>query len=375
MGNSILNIPKYKTIWKSINLQKGHAISNAGTFNSVAYVANTQSSLYDRFIFATEVDANKTVTQYPYILPNDYKNGTDIKVRFITTSLATTGNIRHDIGLSKLDASDVYDAESSTEYIASTVAANSDGSLFKVLDGGLLTFNGSTLLAGEPICVLICRDPANAADTVSATTYVGDVIIYYQSESYQPETLTQKIMSLFHKTVYKSLTFRGTGLVGDAGTFNSLVCGAGSTTVLNGMWQSGTYADAAKTAQTRNITLPVDFIAGNDLIIEIDGYSSGAGSGTDVKIGVGISRASIGSVYPADAATTYSIGVITLGAAFDKATKTFAFSTTGFVAGDVLGIVVYREGDHASDSATVNFRVTQFTVKYPSNKHGIQTVS
>mgnify|MGYP001600702064 CR=1 FL=1 len=374
MGDSILNISKYQTVWKSINLQKGHAISNAGTFNSVAYVANTQSSLYDRFTFATEIDANKTVTQYPFTLPNDYKDGTDVKVRFITTSLATTGNIRHDVGLSKLNASDVYDAETSTEYIASTVAANSDGTLFKVLDGGLLTFNGSTLVAGEPICIIIARDPAHASDTVSATTYVGDVIIYYQSESYQPETLTQKLMSLFHKTVYKSMTFRGTGLLGNSGTFNSLVCGAGGTIILNGMWQSGTYADAAKTAQTRGITLPVDFVAGKDLIIEIDGYSSGAGSGTNIKIGVGISRASIGSVYPTDSATTYLTDVITLGAAFDKATKTFAFSTTGFVAGDVLGIVVYREGDHASDSATVNFRVTQFTVKYPSNKHGIQTV-
>ncbi len=374
MGESILNIPKYKTIWKSFSLNKLFSISNAGTFNSVAYVANTQSDLYDRFYFAVEIDANKTVTQYPFTLPNDYKSGTDIKIRVLITSLATTGNIRHDIGLSKLSASDVYDADTNTEYISSTVAANSDGSLFKILDGGLITYNGSTLLAGEPISIIVGRDPAHASDTVTATTYISQIIFYYQSESYQPETLTSRLMTTLHRTVYKSLTFSGNALTGNAGTFNSLTCGAGGTTILNGMWQGGTYADAAKTAQTCSIVLPVDFIAGNNLIVEIDGYSSGAGSGTDVKMGVGISNTPIGSVYPADAATTYVTDVITLGAAFDKATKTFSFSTTGFVAGDVLGIVVYREGDHASDSATVNFRVTQFAVKYPSNKHGIDTV-
>lgn len=368
---------RFKTVWSSFSFDNMYSERLSGTFNSVAYTAAGTSNLKDRFYFNSFADTGteKNACQFASKIPNDYKAGTDIKIRVIWTSAASTGNIKMQVGLSKMSSTDVYSNDTDCEYLTFTTAATGDGTLFKPSDSGLLTFNGSTLNAGENFSIIVTRDTTDGADTLSLISYVNHVVVYYQRETYQTEASSNfKMMTpKTFKTVYRTMTYHGGNLTGNAGTFNSLVCAAGTGVVLNDRWRSSGFADAAKQACTMDFVLPVDFVAGLDFVIEVAGYTASA-STDNVLLGVGIQRAPIGSNYPDDATTIYSTGTVTLTAAFDKKTKTFTFASTTFVAGDIVGLVFYREGDNGSDTASVAWRETQISIAIPINTNGVETV-
>ena len=152
MGDFRINTPtKFRTSWSSFSLNVSYSERIAGTFNSVAYTAASTSNLKDRFYFNSFTDsgATKQACQFAGKIPNDYKNGTDIKVRVVWTSNSSTGDIKMQVGLSKMSSSDVYSTDTDCEYLTFTTAATGDGILFKPSNSGILTFNGSTLNTGE----------------------------------------------------------------------------------------------------------------------------------------------------------------------------------------------------------------------------------
>jgi hypothetical protein len=374
MGFSRSTPKKFKTSWSSFEIPRDRSVATAGTFNSVVCISSTFSVLNDRYFFRAFPDTDKYVGHYSAVLPNGYKNGTDIKVRLIVTSLGTSNNMKYVVGLSQLSSTDVFSNDSDTQYLSSTIAADSDGVDFKAIDGGVLTFSGTNLVAGEPINFVVYRDPADAADTISATTYLEHVVVYFQRESKQPETSNFKDMLPNFRTVYTTLNIRGGRMTGDAGTFNGLTCVAAGSVTLNSRWRSTSYADAAKTVATADFVLPVEFVAGLPIIVEVSGYTSQA-STANVFLGVGISRTAINTVYKQEGATTYVTAATALTAAFDKVKKTFSFPSTGFVAGDIIAIAVYREGDSASDTSTTNWRVTNVAVRLPINSNGVENIT
>lgn len=379
MADSLINTPlSFTPAWVSFDLDTFYSERIDGTFNSVAYNAATVSILNNRYYFNAFADtgndaAKKVCCQFATKLPNDYKNGTDIKIRPIWTSLATTGNVKWQLGLAKMSSIDVFSNDSDTEYLNFTQAADSDGTNFKAISGNMLTFNGSTLISQENVSIIVTRDGADASDTLSATAYINRLEFYYQRESYEQVTTNSVLMTpTSYKTVYKSIPYYGQFLTGQAATFNSLSTTAATNVVLNDRWRSKGFADAAINAGTFDFALPIDFVAGENIVVEVSGYTPTAGTNS-VDLGIGFTKTTPGNVYAVEAAATYQTASVAMVAAFNKITQTFSFSSSGYAARDIIGFVSYRNG--TADTFNAAWREIEFAIRYPINSNGVSSVS
>lgn len=162
---------------KKIDSFYAYDMSQAATYlwNGVANVgATTLTTLNSRSrlqIFSGTGGANGCFVNT--ILPNYYVAGNSITVTCVFTTNGTGGNVRFYVGLNKPTAGNLFQGAAGDEWQNYTFAAQTG---FPVVQH-TFTFLGTNLSAGEPISVMVYRDPGDAADTFTGDAYINTINI------------------------------------------------------------------------------------------------------------------------------------------------------------------------------------------------------
>lgn len=147
----------------------------SGTFNSIVCGLST-TSIYGKNRFGTFDKTTEEARHFAFILPASYTAGNDIKVTVVNTG-GLGGTVVYNVGLEQPDGSDKFiSADTSTEYIhgTSVIAAAFDIKRTEFI------FDGTNLLPGDPITILIFRDTLDAADDLNGDSFVSSYLIEEQ---------------------------------------------------------------------------------------------------------------------------------------------------------------------------------------------------
>lgn len=170
--------------------------------------------------------------------------------------------------------------------------------------------------------------------------------------------------------VKKTLSMHGAQMDGNADTYNGVVCVSASVAVVGSpdMWSCKSYSDGTDNdAAVTTFRLPEDYENGTDIDVFYS-YRVLATSGT-FHWGLGILV--VGDGEDTQASPTFVTGTETPpSTTLFRKTVTATFTGTGFIAGDSVGIVLYRDSSHANDTITDSLRVIDIGIKYTANKLG-----
>ena len=138
---------------------------------------------------------------------------------------------------------------------------------------------------------------------------------------------------------------------GQAGTYNSIVCAAAEDTVLGSKFYNKSFDDTIEEAVVLNFVLPDNYEDGTDIDLTF-AWAAVATTG-DVRWQCGIAKVTAGEDYSA-ASETYAtpVDITVPGTQYDRADKTFTFTGSSLVKGDVICVIIFRDANNAADTAT-----------------------
>ena len=364
---------KFDTTWKNKWFYQTDIIADGGTFNSITFNPATPSILSDRWPFYQYNDSGsqasqRIVTQTETALPDDYKNGTDIRIRFIWTNTDTSGDAEWVVGVTQMTSGDVLSNDTDTVYTASTETATA-GTGFESIMSQQTTFNGSTLTSGEPISIIIYRE--GGGDTIASSCYLYAVELQYQTES--GDSVTSNFKQMTPRSFADIVKTQGIGAAGfdtDAGTFNSTTCGVAAFTVYIDRFLAYQLSNGANDVLTARWIPPLDYKDGTDLTVKVKWFPEGT-SGGNVRMHIGLCHDTLGQDFGSDADTTYDVTDYAAGATADQEKSAeVVFTGTAFATDDPMCIVVFREGGHVNDTNTDATRILTIEVEYERETHG-----
>ena len=140
------------------------------TWNAVTVGGATPVLLLERhrFLAFTGSGMSEEGAFVNTMLPSDYVAGSDIK---ITANLITnaTGGAVYYMGLTQPTAGNVLTGAAETEWVTNTLVGVAGYTVIPTV----FTFDGTNLLPGDSIAIMIYRDPGAAGDTINADTYLS----------------------------------------------------------------------------------------------------------------------------------------------------------------------------------------------------------
>jgi len=173
-------------------------------------------------------------------------------------------------------------------------------------------------------------------------------------------TGTARVTKLIHKYAYNQW--------GEAGTFNTVVCAASNASVLGDKWYFKRYHQTNDQATCMNFRLPLDYEDGTDITVNIF-WTSNTTTGNVVwqcgLLSIGATE-SYAQAHTFDSAQT----IVAPGTGWDSKEMQFSFTETGFVAGDEVAVVVFREAGNGSDTMAGAAYTSTVSLEYTSNKLG-----
>lgn len=170
-----------KPVYRRVN-QEAHSMSGeAGTFNGQACGAATPG-VYQDFWYLFPFQNNPApytaeAVKFQTKLPPDYKDGSDIEVCITWAPNSTnTGNVKLQVGMRAVSAGDLL---SVSETWQNFVQAAPGTSVQKV--NNQVTFDGTGLVAGDDIALILFRYPGDAEDTFTGDVWIVCGGIKYES--------------------------------------------------------------------------------------------------------------------------------------------------------------------------------------------------
>lgn len=162
---------------KRIGQDYAYNLSGAGgfTWNGITNVGTTALvTLLERWRLQSFVGTGQPDGCFTnFLLPNTYTAGNSIRVTIATAENGTGGNVKYWVGLAKPTAGNAFGSESTTEWLSAIHTAQAG----YIIDNLSLVFSGTGLTAGEPISVMIFRDPADVQDTYAGDSYINSVSV------------------------------------------------------------------------------------------------------------------------------------------------------------------------------------------------------
>lgn len=146
----------------------------SGTFNSVVCAStSTTSILNSRHLFKTFDKTTEEAVSVSTAITRAYTDGANIKVILTTTENTAASNVRWVVGLTKETTGGAFSDDTDAEYIASTVATSAGWDSHKTT----FTFNGSSLVKGETINIIVYRDTTHIDDDLNGDAYLNKILI------------------------------------------------------------------------------------------------------------------------------------------------------------------------------------------------------
>ncbi len=167
--------------WNHLKVDTVYAYNLAatnGTFNSLVCTSAGAASYLSRWYFRSFSNASNNVAFFNRILPNTYVSGTNIKLNIHWTNSTTTGNVRWHIGMTQPGTNDTFGDSSETEWIVSNISTPSSSGFSRKISS--FTFNGSSLVPGDDISIIMVREGGAAGDTNSGVSYINTVSVEIQ---------------------------------------------------------------------------------------------------------------------------------------------------------------------------------------------------
>lgn len=131
------------------------------------------------------------------------------------------------------------------------------------------------------------------------------------------------------------------------GTFNGLSCSGASGATINTLWGARGYSDGSGSCSNTVFVLPDNYVNDSDIVIELH-WTAFASSG-NVFWGIGFEI--VGNGDAIQNSGTYRTGTSAApGTSGDKTSYTDTFTGTGYSAGELLSVLVYRDGANGSDT-------------------------
>jgi hypothetical protein len=362
---------KYKTRWTSTSLSNNVGFGADGTYNGGSFNGTAANSiLTDRWFFAEYVDAGSAANkrnskQWNWTLPDDYKDGTDIKVSFIWTSSETSVQIEWTIGVRRLNAG-ALGTETETEYQNAYDSTDGTG-VFNAYDPGEYTFSGTNFVKGEQLVINILR--RGDLDQGNDSAYICMINIAYETESVNEEIGEHKIMTpVKFRTVYREFSVDGFTLEADAGTFNGNTTTAAGEATLSDRWR------------TKLNTIPKDYIPGTDITLVLELFNANITTTGDAVMLAGLCTDTLGNQFGDESDTEYISNTIvsTPTTAFERFTTSFTFSGTNQNAvdiqpGDPISFIIVRDGNNVADTNDADVALVQAKVRYQIEQEGLDS--
>lgn len=375
----------FGTRYRSFELHEIGGSGRAATYNGTAYVTTGRGLLIDRYWYTTFIDAGgpngRTAAIWGGKLPSDYKAGTDIRVRLITTTGATTGTMSWDVGLAVDDGTNLDD-EAATTYNTITDAVQGSGFLWHY--SALSTFSGTGLTPDQDIAIVAARD--SGVDAVVSDNYIKSIIIYYEVETDGNDYTSSNFKSMMPtlRKHYTEINFEAGDMydvtAGPAltdGTFNGVACTKATTGLINSIWECVDFNDAANNVIVMTSHIPIDYLAGEDITMEIDWVPSSTSTGNVAWVaGININGLD-GQAYSNEAATQYlsTQTVAGPGTTNQVVTTSFTFDCSTMVADSEACFIIYRHENGGSDTFVGNARMLTMRLKIPRNVNGVTSVT
>lgn len=362
---------KSKRKYKSLVLNFNDSTTIAGTFNGTGYSAVALTlTVSDRWRFRTYSSSGTLtrVAQWNFALPGDYVAGTDLKITFYWTTLATTATANWIVGLTKLTSTNVTGDETETEY--QTFAEEfTISATYKALKSQTLTYSGVSIEESDPLVLIIARN--DGVDNLNADAYLNLVYIEYLSESYEDYTNTQNILMTPTETknIIKTVHLSTKSLSSLTGTFNSISSLSTSSNPQDLERFQAWDLDNANIMAIQGVTLlPYDYVSGTPIEVEIHYYGE-SGLAGNIIFGVGLCGDVSGNDWGNEADTQYSSATYAFGGAIDTE-YSFSVSLTPVNTlnpYDPICIIIYRNAANAGDTYIADVQITKVSLKYTSN--------
>lgn len=166
----------YKTVNRTLfNINANNMTTDAGTFNGLACSTTSSFALQDRWFMLAYADSGTArVSQFNFILPDDYISGRDIRVHMhwtLSGNFLSSVSILWRVGITNGSIS--YQAsEGNTQYLTHTFNTGSPVVYSYEDIERTFTFNGASFVKGRPLSVIILRDNS---DTYTGTVYLANV--------------------------------------------------------------------------------------------------------------------------------------------------------------------------------------------------------
>ena len=310
--NSMMTPSFYAKVWTSITLVDNHGVGETGTYNAILCNASTGSVLSGRWYFRTHVSAagaaGRLATTYDFSLPDDYINGTDIKIVPIQTSSellakATVWNI----GLTRLNSL-TLGSDTQTEWkIITTTGSSIIGNFLSQKMTGI-TYSGVNLSRSKPMNLIIFRDSPNAADTSVASVYTAMIEIQYQRDSYATQSFgpINKIMTpntnrTLYREVFMSPSIIDSGITAAINGISTSTCPVG---VINGRWSGRVMDEVTSRAACVSWVVPPDYKPGGIIKVKATVYGTLSTTGS-CDTYMGLSTDTIGAAFGDDTKTEF----------------------------------------------------------------------
>lgn len=371
--------------YRSMELHEIGGSSISGTYNGTAYVGTGRGLLIDRYWFTTFTDAGgpsgRTSATWGGTLPSDYKAGTDIRVRLITTVNTTTGTMSWTVGLAINNGTSLSN-EAGTVYNTITDAVIGGGFLWHY--SALSTFSGTNLTPEQDFTIIAARD--SGVDGVVSDTYIKSIIIYYEVNNDGNDYTSTNFKSMMPtlRKHYKEVNFQAGDIYDTSvapaltdGIFNGVTCVKATTGLINSIWESLDFPDATNSVIVMTSHIPIDYKQGENITVEMDWVPSASGGGNVAWVGGININALDGTAYSPEASTQYlSTQAVSAGSTTNAViTTSFTFNCSTMLANSEACFIIYRHENGGSDTFAGTARVIAMRIKIPRNTNGVTSVS
>lgn len=164
---------------------------------------------------------------------------------------------------------------------------------------------------------------------------------------YNTTTNTQQRYNGSKWTESRTMFRAGEDMNTKTGTFNGLSCSGASSATINTLWGSRGYSDGSGSCSNTVFVLPDNYVNDSNIVIELH-WSAFDNSG-NVFWGIGFEV--VGNGDAIQNSGTYRTGTSAApGTSGDKTSYTDTFTGTGYSAGELLSVLVYRDGANGSDT-------------------------